>query len=77
MRPHDLDLRSTGGRRGEAMVDRIALLGFEARVELVRDDGHQLSAQLTRDEVAALRLAPEHTVYVEPKRQTSFAAGPA
>ncbi len=43
------------------------------RVELIRDDGEQLSAQLSRDEAAALELAPGQIVYVRPTRQTTFA----
>jgi sulfate transport system ATP-binding protein len=79
VRPHDIELRLTpnGPESRRATVVRLAHLGFEVRVELVRDDGHQLSAQLTRDEVAALQLEPEQAVYVEPRRQTSFAAAPA
>ena len=38
----------------EAMVERVVHLGFEVRVELVRDDGEEVSAQLTRAEAEAL-----------------------
>ena len=41
-------------------------------VELVRDDGETLSAQLTRDEAAALELRDGQIVYIRPTRQTTF-----
>ena len=55
------------------MVVRLAQLGFEVRVELLRADGEALAAQLTRDEAAALELAPRQIVYARPTRETSFA----
>jgi sulfate/thiosulfate transport system ATP-binding protein len=74
VRPHDLELTlEPNGTTKEAMVVRLVQLGFEVRVELVRDDGEQLSAQLTRDEAAALELTPGQIVYVRPTRQTTFA----
>ena len=49
VRPHDLELtaRAERGRRG-GDGERVVHLGFEVRVELVRGDGEELSAQLTR-----------------------------
>jgi sulfate transport system ATP-binding protein len=55
------------------MVERLVHLGFEVRVELVRGDGEQLSAQLTRDQADALELERGQIVYVRPTRQTVFA----
>jgi sulfate transport system ATP-binding protein len=55
------------------MVQRLVHLGFEVRVELVRDDGEVLSAQLTREQVEALELQRGQIVYVRPTRQTVFA----
>jgi sulfate transport system ATP-binding protein len=75
VRPHDLELTlEPNGTTKEAMVVRLVHLGFEVRVELMRDDGERLSAQLSRDEAAALELAPGQIVYVRPTRQTTFAA---
>jgi sulfate/thiosulfate transport system ATP-binding protein len=74
VRPHDLELRlEPNGSTKEAMIVRLVHLGFEVRVELMRDDGESLSAQITRDEAAALELAVGQIVYVRPTRQTSFA----
>ncbi len=56
------------------MVVRLVHLGFEVRVDLIRDDGEQLAAQITREEAAALELAPGQIVYVRPTRQTTFVA---
>jgi sulfate transport system ATP-binding protein len=51
VRPHDLELLAEprAGAR-EAMVERLVHLGFEVRVELVRDDGARVAVQVTRDE---------------------------
>src|SRR5581483_3880503 len=75
VRPHDIELSlAPNGTTREAMVVRVVHLGFDVRVELVRDDGGALSAQLTRDEAAALELREGQIVYVRPTRQTTFAA---
>ncbi|HWQ02727.1 MAG TPA: sulfate ABC transporter ATP-binding protein [Gaiellaceae bacterium] len=73
VRPHDLEITvEPNGTTKEAMIVRLVHLGFDVRVELVRDDGEQLSAQLTRDHADALELAPGQIVYVRPIRQTTF-----
>jgi sulfate/thiosulfate transport system ATP-binding protein len=74
VRPHDIELSLVpNGTTREAMIMRLVHLGFEVRVELVRDDGEQLSAQLTREEATALELAVGQIVYVRPTKQTTFA----
>jgi sulfate transport system ATP-binding protein len=74
IRPHDVELLlEPNGSTQEAMVQRLVHLGFEVRVELVRDDGETLSAQLTREQVEALELQHGQIVYVRPTRQTVFA----
>jgi sulfate transport system ATP-binding protein len=76
IRPHDVELLlEPTGTTQEAMVQRLVHLGFEVRVELVRDDGEVLSAQLTREQVEALELQRGEIVYVRPTRQTVFADG--
>jgi sulfate transport system ATP-binding protein len=75
VRPHDLEIALTpNGTTREAMIVRLVHLGFDVRVELVRDDGEALSAQLTRDEAQALELHQGQIVYVRPTRQTTFAS---
>jgi sulfate/thiosulfate transport system ATP-binding protein len=73
IRPHDVELLlEPNGATQEAMVERLVHLGFEVRIELVRDDGEHLSAQLTREQVEALELQRGQIVYVRPTRQTVF-----
>jgi sulfate transport system ATP-binding protein len=74
IRPHDVELLlEPNGSTQEAMVQRLVHLGFEVRVELVRDDGETLSAQLTREQAEGLELQAGQIVYVRPMRQTVFA----
>jgi sulfate/thiosulfate transport system ATP-binding protein len=73
IRPHDVELLlEPNGSTQEAMVERLVHLGFEVRVDLVRDDGEHLSAQLTREQVEGLELQHGQIVYVRPMRQTVF-----
>jgi len=73
VRPHDLDV-SLDQRPGarEAQVERVVHLGFEVRVELVRDDGQHLTAQLTQEQAQQLELERGQIVYVRPSRETVF-----
>jgi sulfate transport system ATP-binding protein len=74
IRPHDVELLlEPNGATQEAMVERLVHLGFEVRVELVRDDGEHFSAQLTREQAEVLELAAGQIVYARPTRQTVFA----
>jgi sulfate transport system ATP-binding protein len=75
VRPHDLELtlEPNGETTREAMIERIVHLGFEVRIELVREDGERLSVQMTRDEAERLELERGQIVYVRPMRQTNFA----
>jgi sulfate transport system ATP-binding protein len=73
VRPHDLEVTlQPNGTTREAMVERIVHLGFEVRVELVRDDGDRFSVQLTRDQAEMLELATGQIVYIKPTRETAF-----
>ncbi len=73
VRPHDVDVRLEPEEGAfEAMVERVVHLGFEVRVELVRDDGQHLQAQLTQEEAEQLELERGQIVYVRPSRQTVF-----
>jgi sulfate transport system ATP-binding protein len=73
IRPHDVELLlEPNGATQEAMVQRLVHLGFEVRVDLVRDDGEVLSAQLTREQTESLELQRGQIVYVRPTRQTVF-----
>ena len=73
IRPHDLEVKlEPNGTTREAKIVDLVQLGFDVRLELVRDDGEQLSAQLTREQAEAMELVPGKTVYVRPTRQTTF-----
>jgi len=73
VRPHDLELvLEPNGSTREAQVERVVHLGFEVRAELVRDDGEQVSVQLTRDQAAQLELERGQIVYIRPTHQTVF-----
>ena len=74
VRPHDLELtlEPNNGTAREALIERVLYLGFEVRVELVRDDGERMSVQLTRDEAERLELESGQIVFVSPTRQMTF-----
>ncbi len=76
IRPHDLDLSvDPSGGADEAMVERVAHLGFEVQVELSLADGDALWAQITRTEAQQLELQEGQIVYVKPHRQKLFNNG--
>ena len=73
VRPHDLDLRSEPSDGAEeAMIDRIVHLGFEVRVELTRDDGEKLWAQVTRERCEELELEEGQIVYLRSRHERVF-----
>src|SRR5690348_17753775 len=73
VRPHDVELLlEPDGETQEALVERVVHLGFEARVELVRDDGQHLQAQLTQEQAEQLELERGQIVYARPSRETVF-----
>jgi sulfate/thiosulfate transport system ATP-binding protein len=57
LRPHDIQiLAEPDGTGTEALVERVAHLGFEVRVELKLQDGREIWAQVTREEAQQLEL---------------------
>jgi sulfate/thiosulfate transport system ATP-binding protein len=57
VRPHDIQVLSEDDGTGtEALVERVAHLGFEVRVELKLHDGRDVWAQVTREEAQQLEL---------------------
>ena len=75
VRPHDVELRhEPNGTTQEAQIERIVRLGFEMRVELVRDDGERLHAQLTRDEADSSSSATGDIVYVRTREANASSA---
>ena len=75
VRPHDLDVSLEPDEgSAEAMVERVVHLGFEVRIELVRDDGQHLLVQLTKEEAEQLEVERGEIVFVRPSRETVFKA---
>jgi sulfate/thiosulfate transport system ATP-binding protein len=73
VRPHDIELRhEPNGTTREAQIERVVRLGFETRVDLVRDDGERLHVQLTRDEADQLEIESGDIVYVRTRRERVF-----
>ncbi len=74
VRPHDIELRSApNGVTARARVERLIYLGFEVRVELRREDGERLHAQVTRNVADDLGLEEGGEVFVTPTNARSFA----
>jgi sulfate transport system ATP-binding protein len=64
VRPHDVVLATLPEDGAEeALVERVAHLGFEVRVQLVLGDGERFDAQITHDEAERLELAPGQSLY--------------
>lgn len=76
VRPHDVDLRlEPSDGSVEAMIERLAHLGFEVRVDLTLADGRPLRVQVTRDRVEELELSQGQIVHLRPNRATTFENG--
>jgi sulfate transport system ATP-binding protein len=73
VRPHDMRIYlDPDDGATEALVKRIAALGFEVRVELLLADGSEVWAQLTRAELQRLELREGQIVYVRPGEARRF-----
>jgi sulfate/thiosulfate transport system ATP-binding protein len=73
VRPHDIELgHEPSGSTREAQIERVVRLGFETRIDLVRDDGERLHVQLTRDEADELELDTGDIVYVRTRHEHVF-----
>jgi sulfate transport system ATP-binding protein len=74
VRPHDLELRlEPDDGAVEAQVERVTLLGFEARVEVQTADAETLTVQLTRERLEQLELARGDIVWLRAGRERVFA----
>jgi len=75
VRPHDIELRAEpNGITSEATVLRLVHLGFEVRVELEKEDGEALSAQVTRETTDRLGLETGRRIFVRPTNERVFTA---
>jgi sulfate transport system ATP-binding protein len=74
VRPHELDIVDYPTPDAvEAMVERITLYGFDARVELSPADGEPLTIQLTRQSLLERELQQGQIVWVRAAREQVFA----
>ncbi len=74
VRPHELDVSHEPVVDGiEAMVDRITLYGFDARVELTTADGEPVMVQLTRERLDEVELERGQIVWVRAESERVFA----
>jgi sulfate transport system ATP-binding protein len=75
VRPHDLEvlIEPTPGAE-EAMVERVAHLGWEVRIDLVLGDGSAVQAQLQRDDAEQLELVRGDVVWIRAARSHAFLA---
>jgi sulfate/thiosulfate transport system ATP-binding protein len=74
VRPHDVEIHLTpNGESQEAIVKRVLYLGFEVRVEVALRDGHELWAQVSRNDIEGLKLAPGQTIHITATREQVFA----
>jgi sulfate transport system ATP-binding protein len=74
VRPHDVEIHLTpNGDSQEAIVKRVLYLGFEVRVELALRDGQELWAQVSRNDIEGLKLAPGQAIHITATREKVFA----
>jgi len=75
VRPHDIEvLQDHEDGAIEAMIERVARVGFEVRVEAVLGDGTPLPILATRDEAEELELRAGQLVWLRVHRTLEFAA---
>jgi sulfate transport system ATP-binding protein len=74
VRPHELMiLLDAADGAVEAMIDRITLYGFDARIELSDASGDPLTVQLTRERLEELEVERGQIVWVRADRERLFA----
>jgi sulfate transport system ATP-binding protein len=75
LRPHDLEVHvEPEDGAVQAMIQRVARLGFETRLEAVTHDGQEVVVQLTRHEATVLEVAEGDVVWLRAHRVNAFAA---
>jgi sulfate transport system ATP-binding protein len=75
VRPHDIEvLEDPADGAIEAMVERVARVGFEVRVEAVLGDGTPVPILVTRDGADELELRAGQLVWLRVHRAREFAA---
>jgi sulfate transport system ATP-binding protein len=75
VRPHDIDvLEDEEDGALQALVERVAKVGFEVRVETVLADGTSVPVLVTRQEADELELRAGQIVWLRVHRARAFAA---
>jgi sulfate/thiosulfate transport system ATP-binding protein len=75
VRPHELEIvERPASDAVEAMIERITLYGFDARVELTPAEGDGLTVQLTRQVLEELELEQGQIVWVRAARERLFSS---
>ncbi|MFD2617272.1 sulfate/molybdate ABC transporter ATP-binding protein [Terrilactibacillus laevilacticus] len=77
VRPHNflIEKESTGNRSIKAKIEHINATGPITRIELEREDNHQLiEVNLRKDEFQQLNIKPEEYIYVKPNKVKVFRA---
>jgi sulfate transport system ATP-binding protein len=75
VRPHDIEvLEDHEAGALEAMIERVARVGFEVRVEAALGDGTTVAILTTRDQADELELRAGQLVWLRVHHQRAFAA---
>jgi sulfate transport system ATP-binding protein len=75
VRPHDIELLEDHAEGAiEALIERVARVGFEVRVEAVLGDGTGVPVLTTRDQADELELRAGQLVWLRVHREREFAA---
>ncbi|HTN24311.1 MAG TPA: TOBE-like domain-containing protein [Solirubrobacteraceae bacterium] len=75
VRPHDIEVLDDHADGAiEALIERVARVGFEVRVESVLGDGTAVPILTTRDRADELELRPGQIVWLRVHRERAFAA---
>jgi sulfate transport system ATP-binding protein len=75
VRPHDIEvLEDHADGAIEALIERVARVGFEVRIASVLGDGTAVPILTTRDHADELELRPGQLVWLRVHRERAFAA---
>jgi sulfate transport system ATP-binding protein len=75
VRPHDIELlEDEQDGAVQALVERVAKVGFEVRIEAALGDGTPVPILATRQEAYELELRPGQIVWMRVHRAREFAA---
>ncbi len=73
IRPHDIQVQTAPtDSAAAALVKRVIHMGWEVQVELTLGDGQVVTAHISREQLAELKLEPGQKVFVRPKDAKSF-----